>query len=330
MGRPVTRRAHAKLNLALWVGPRLGTGHARAGFHPICSWMSCIDLFDEVTVEPLATGGSGGLRVEWAADAPRPTPIDWPHERDLAWRAVRALEARAGRALPCRVTVIKRIPAGSGLGGGSSDAGAALAAANEAFGLGLGAAELREVGATLGSDVPFFLDDTEPARPAIVSGVGERVERLARLPADVILVVPPYRCATAAVYGAFDELETQGRPARAAAGGARAHWGEVEDETLVRRRAARAIERCRVEGRFLFNALTGAASRVEPRLRELLAEVSAATNYHTRLTGSGSCVFLPVEPGFAERCRENLARAVSGADPGSALAGCAVVRACLV
>ncbi len=327
MPGPLTRRAHAKLNLALWVGGPLPPGHPRAGFHPVCSWMSCIDLFDEVTVEPRGPGDPTSLAVEWAVDAPRPTPIDWAPESDLTVRAMRALEARRGRPLPSRVRVVKRIPVGAGLGGGSSDAAAALISGNAAWGLGLSAAELRQIGASLGSDVPFFIDDAVPARPAIVSGVGEGVERIARVAADTVLVIPPFSCATGPVYRAFDELEQEVKRARASGGLPSPQRGEVEDESLVRRRAARAVERHRVEGRFLFNALTAAAAKVEPRLREVLGAVANATNSHTRLTGSGSAVFLIAEPGRLDRTLDVLVRAVGAGGP---LEGCRVVRTRLV
>jgi len=321
MPAPVTRRAHAKLNLALWVGAALPRDHPRAGFHPICSWMTCIDLFDEVTVEPLAPGAPTEFSVQWAADAPRQTPINWPPEKDLTLRAVRALEARAGRSLPARVRVVKRVPVGSGLGGGSSDAAAALISGNLAFGLGLSGADLRDLGASLGSDVPFFIDDTEPARPAIVSGLGERVERAPRLAAEVVLIVPPFSCATGPVYRAFDELEEEAKRSRASGGLPSAQRGEREDESLVRQRADRAAERHRVEGRFLFNALTAAAARVEPRVRDVLAAAANTTNCHTRLTGSGSATFAVVDAGRIGRVMESLARADH-----PALAGCRFIR----
>ena len=135
----VTRLARAKINLALGVGPPDHTG-----MHPIATWMHALGpgLADTVTAEPAA---ETTLRVAWAPDAPRPTPIDWPPQRDLAARAHRLLEDLAGRPLPARLEVAKRIPVGAGLGGGSSDAGAMLLALDEAFGLGLGPARLRDL-----------------------------------------------------------------------------------------------------------------------------------------------------------------------------------------
>lgn len=329
MPAAVTRSAHAKLNLALWVGPPLPDGE-RSGFHPICSWMSCISLCDQVTVEPEEAGRGSSLEIRWAEDAPRPTPVDWAAERDLTMRALRALEAHAARPLAARVRVLKRIPVGSGLGGGSSDAAAALRAANRAFGLELDDAALRSLGAGLGSDVPFFIDSTEdgPARPAIVSGLGETVERHPRVGAEVLLVVPPFSCATADVYRAFDRLADEGLSRARITGGAPAvARGDPADDQLVRKRAARAAEIHRVEGRFLFNSLTPAAMTVEPRLRSLLSAVANVTNCHTRLTGSGSCVFVPLEAGRIEHAQSQLEKAVVR---DAALEGCRVVRTRLV
>ena len=172
----VVRSAPAKVNLALSVGDaepaeRDGARNPRAGWHPIASWMVCVDLMDRVRVTPGSEGSTH--RIAWAEDAPRPTPIDWPVEKDLAVRAHRALERRVGRTLPCAVAVEKRIPVGGGLGGGSSDAAAALLALREAFDLPLSDAELAAVGAGLGSDVAFFVDAEHG--PGVVTGFGEGV-----------------------------------------------------------------------------------------------------------------------------------------------------------
>lgn len=169
-GASVTRKAFAKLNLCLSIGfpQQAGTtieldGKSKdvSGYHRIASWMACVDLCDDVTVTRKREGEKSVVRVEWAEDAPRPSPIDWAIEKDLAFRAHAALEARVGRTLPVEIVVSKRIPVGGGLGGGSSDAAAVLSALDELFGLGLSTRALREVGMGLGSDVGFFVDGPE-------------------------------------------------------------------------------------------------------------------------------------------------------------------------
>ena len=112
-----THQAHAKINLALAVGPPQGPPQGPRGYHPIASIFVCVSLAGEVHIEP-AAHSKGTFRTSWANDAPLPTPIDWPIEQDLGYRAWRALEAHIGRALPVHIDVRKRVPVGGGLGGG--------------------------------------------------------------------------------------------------------------------------------------------------------------------------------------------------------------------
>ncbi|MDX2130790.1 MAG: hypothetical protein SFY69_01900 [Planctomycetota bacterium] len=299
MSEPITRRAPAKVNLALSLGPPEPAHAPRPGWHPICTWVACIDLWDDVTVTPLAPGAPRAFAVSWAPDALRPTPIDWPPEADLARRAHDLLEAHLGRPLAARVEVRKRIPVGAGLGGGSSDAAATLLALRTLFVPDLPVETLAGIGAQLGSDVAFFIDPhpQAPPAPAIVEGFGERVERVERAEGDVVLVVPPYPCATGAVYRAFDEVIAQADQERRqewelmhASGGGRPPQPHHLRADLVRARLARSADG--LDGRQLFNDLTPAACRVEPRLAPLLRDLSRATRLDAHLTGSGSCVFI--------------------------------------
>lgn len=272
---PVVRRAYAKVNLALAVGPAIAPARAGAGYHPIASWLHAIDLFDDVAARRLPEGAASRHRVAWAADAPRPSPIDWPIEKDLAVRAHRALEAAAGQELPVELTVTKRVPVGGGFGGGSSDAAATLVLLDELFGLGLGRERLAAIGLKLGSDVPFFVDDAPP-RPAVVAGLGERVERQRRVEGEVVLVLALFGCATGAVYRAFDEragAELREAPVKSLAAGGR------------------------IESGALFNDLAWAAERAEPRLGELRRRAEAVAGGPVQMTGSGSALFIPVAPG---------------------------------
>ena len=269
-------RAHAKINLALAVGPAAPP----RGYHPIASWFACVGLHDEVELTALGEGEPSSWGIEWAADAVWSTPIDWPIEKDLAVRARRALESAAGRALPVRGVVRKRAPVGAGLGGGSADCAAAMMGIDRVFALGLGAARLRELCAPLGSDIAFFIDEEcgpeRAPRPALVAGFGERIERLGRVPREqshLVLFFPPFGCPTGPVYQAFDRLPP--RPVR-------------EDE--VRALAAGSI----VDSARLFNDLAAPAAMVEPRLSEALALLRSAMREpgaHVHVTGSGSTMF---------------------------------------
>jgi 4-diphosphocytidyl-2-C-methyl-D-erythritol kinase len=245
--------------------------------------MAPIDLADDVRVAPLEGDGPSRYTIVLAPDAPRKYAIDWPIEKDLAVRAHRLLEQEAGRALPVDLQIRKRIPVGGGLGGGSSDAGAALLAIREAFGLDIPHRRLVELGATLGSDVPYFLDDAGGApgrtrgapRAAIVSGLGDQIERVTTPREPVLLLIPPFGCPTGPVYKAYD-----------AAGP-----GSLR-EREVRALVSTAERQSRIPAADLFNDLGGPACRVEPRLGALLQLLHSADVGPVHMTGSGSTLFV--------------------------------------
>lgn len=293
------RHAYAKVNLALSVGPPLPEGRPGAGMHPIASWMHAIDLFDEVEVRP---EGPPGLEVAWAPDAPRPTPLDWPPEKDLAWRAMGLLEREAGRTLGAAVRVLKRIPVGGGLGGGSSDAAAALMLGNEAFGLGLTTEHLAALARELGSDVAFFFDGGDgPPRPAVVAGLGDRIARLEPVRGAVVLIVPPFGCPTGAVYRAYDALGP--RPLRE---------GEI----------AHLAAAGRIDAGLLFNDLIKAAEQVQPELAVLRESLRRAGAGAVCMSGSGSTLFVPVSSAYEAAAVEHRLRP---ATPDAAILGVRLV-----
>ncbi|HZW07798.1 MAG TPA: hypothetical protein VFF65_11810 [Phycisphaerales bacterium] len=265
--------AHAKLNLALAVGPP----RAPHGYHPVCSWMTAIDLFDDVEIERREGHVISEYKVQWAPDAPRPTPIDWPIEKDLAVRAHKYVEQIAGRPLPVTITVRKRTPVGGGLGGGSADAGAVLTGLAHIFDdLELPMDHIGEVSTALGSDVGFFTQITGMKvpgwpQPAIVEGFGETIERLDRFERPVILFIPDYGTSSGAVYGAFDAKPI----------------GEMKS-SLVRELALKGEK---VDTMDLFNDLAEPACRVEPRLADLRTHLTRTLGAPVHVTGSGSSLF---------------------------------------
>jgi 4-diphosphocytidyl-2-C-methyl-D-erythritol kinase len=310
--------APAKLNLLLSVGAPEPAGTPRAGWHRVLSWVCCIDLADEVTIDRLPDGQSSRYEITWAEDAPRVEAVDWPIEKDLAVRAHKALEARAGCPLPVALRVRKRIPTGAGLGGGSSDAAAVLRSVSELFGLEVPFDDLCATAATLGSDVPYFLDDESPdaPRPAIVSGFGEGVERTDAVAGEVVLVIPPFKCATQGVYRAFDDLladeqraDEHQRMLRDLKGPAR-QWGPREQ--LVRGRVERMLQAGELDASLLSNDLAKAAFQVEPRLGALSTALSKVTRLDAHVTGSGSCVFLFAPKGKEEWVVERAGRVANG------------------
>ena len=177
-------RAPAKLNLALVVGP------VRAhGKHEVATVLQAIDLFDDVALEP-----ADSLAVEGFA------------EDTIVREALIRLAEAADAAPNWRVRIEKRIPVAAGLGGGSSDAAAALALANSLLAAPLPDDDLRGLAATVGADVPFFLC----AGPQLGTGDGSDLAPL-ELPTNYValLVLPDdaWKQSTASIYRRFDERE---------------------------------------------------------------------------------------------------------------------------
>lgn len=276
----------AKLNLALAVSPPEpqsspgGDRNPRAGWHRISSLFSCVDLADELALTPLPPGLSR-FSVRWAHDAPSPSPLDWPIEKDLIFRAHAMAEELAGRELPIEAVLTKRIPVGGGMGGGSSNAAAMLRGLARHFRL--DPDSLKPIAAKLGSDVSFFLDSgrglADPARPALVEGFGDRISRRKPLDAGVILICPRILCPTPEVYRAFDR------------------WLASRPMFRFRQDEARAIFNSDhpLDSRSLFNDLAEPAFEVAPDLQAIHALTSRAHS-PVHVTGSGSTLFALVGP----------------------------------
>ncbi|MBI5074460.1 MAG: 4-(cytidine 5'-diphospho)-2-C-methyl-D-erythritol kinase [Nitrospirae bacterium] len=145
------------------------------GYHNIVSLMQSVSLYDTLLFEE-----SEGL--ELISDM-----SDLPPEKNLVFKAAVLMRARAGIRAGARITLKKEIPLAAGLGGGSSDAACTLVGLNRLWGLNLHTADLRHMGAQLGSDVPFFIDDTF----AVVQGRGEVVTSLGNASEIPLLLVNP-------------------------------------------------------------------------------------------------------------------------------------------
>lgn len=181
--------AYAKLNLTLDV-----LGKREDGYHDLRSVMQTISLRDDVEID-VDTGKPWSLLCDQKG-----IPCD---ESNLAWKAARVYFDTIGKepdGLEIRIT--KRIPSGAGLGGGSADAAAVLRALNRHYGYPLSIPALAELGAAVGSDVPFCVI----GGTALVEGRGERLRKLPDMP-DCIFVVckPDFFASTPELFLKLDE-----------------------------------------------------------------------------------------------------------------------------
>jgi 4-diphosphocytidyl-2-C-methyl-D-erythritol kinase len=255
--RPIRIRAPAKVNLRLCVLAR-----EESGFHTLETLFQAISLADDVEIR---SGPPGiGLEVTGGVDT-------GPREENLTVRAAEAFHAHIGEPPGLRITLHKRIPAAAGLGGGSSDAAAVLRALNAAFGGRVADAALLDIGARLGSDVPFFLGG---AALALAWGRGDRLLGLPPLPERPVLVAHPGEAVS--TRKAFEELAAR----RHAAGG---HGASVLDlATLASWRGVAAV----------------AGNDFQPLIREAIPSVDTALRILLEagaeialLAGSGGSVF---------------------------------------
>lgn len=202
--------APAKLNLALEI-----TGRRPDGYHELVTVMQTIDLCDTVRVSEAKV-----LELSIDGDALRRVPREGP--RNLAFAAGQALAAAAGDAtLGAHIELHKHIPAGMGLGGGSTDAAAVLRGLNRLWRLDFNDEQLCEVGARVGSDVPFFIH----AGAALVTGRGEHVEPLPdglAMPLTLFVADVDIVDKTQRMYGLITPADfSDGRKARVLAGSVR-------------------------------------------------------------------------------------------------------------
>ena len=292
--------APAKVNLYLEIGPRRSDG-----YHEATTVMHALALHDVVRMRLVPGSSDGGLAIDLTCRSCEGiAPLAVAPEDNIAGKAVRRLAAALGREEneTLLVNVEKRIPAEAGLGGGSSDAAAALLGAASLWGVDAGDPLLRETARSLGADVAFFLH----GGCACFGGVGDVFEHdLDPLRSFVVLVKPSGGVSTAAAYRAFDESPVALEPCDRAA-------------VLAARRAQDVP---------LGNNLTAASESLLPELAEIRQWLTARDEVRgVLLSGSGSATFALVETFsaasrvvVAARMRGWWARATSFSPAGAAL-----------
>lgn len=250
--------AYAKVNLTLEV-----FGERSDGYHALRSVVLPVSLADTLDVE--------------ATDAGTVTS-DAGYDDDLCVKAARILKSSVSglpSSIGAKIAVIKRIPAGGGLGGGSADAAATLVALNEAWGLGMSREKLAEIGAQVGSDVPALV----LGGPVLMEGRGERVTRLTggRETVNLVLANPGVFSSTKEVYAACTPRLS------------------ADDSIVSRMRIALAEGDVPGIAAVLTNDLQEPATALHPEIGEALAALKAAGAQGVLMSGSGSTVFGLVE-----------------------------------
>ena len=244
--RPVRIRAFAKINLSLQV-----LGVRPDGYHEIRTTFQTIALHD--TLSFVASPGPFEIRCSDPA-----CPVD---RANLVYRAAELVWRAAGRRGPPEgvcARIRKRIPMQSGLGGGSSDAAAALRALAAIWRVKIGPAQLKRLARTLGADVPFFLD----GGAALGVNRGDRLRPLADAPASwVVLVLPDFGVSTKDAYAWWDERKTG--------------------------RASGSLDAHRVTG----NDLEAPVAARYPEISKIAAALHEAGASRAAMSGSGSAVF---------------------------------------
>lgn len=247
-------RAPAKVNLTLEVLRRRPDG-----YHEVTTVLQAVGLWDELEL-------ADAPALTLACDVPALAGPD-----NLALRAAELLRSVTQTARGAAMRLIKRIPVAGGLGGGSADAAAALVGLDRLWGLDLPRARLREMAASLGSDVPFFL----VGGTALATGRGEQIAPLPPLPTTwIVLAAPPITLPqkTAALYGSLTRTD-------------------FADGGATKQAAALLIQRAALYPDLMVNTFERVAYRVFPDLARFVEIMRQAGSSRVHLAGSGPSLF---------------------------------------
>lgn len=178
----IYEKAYAKINIGLKVGNKRSDG-----FHNIETLMACVDLWDDIYLEDSEKTIIEGM--------------DIPYKDNLIYKVITLLKDKYEIDRNVKVTIKKRIPLGSGLGGGSSDAAAMFRGLNKLWSLNLSIATMEELGQKIGSDVSFFIT----SHKSIVKGKGEVLKKVNfPLPYKILLVNLPINISTKTIYENYE------------------------------------------------------------------------------------------------------------------------------
>lgn len=257
-----TLLANAKINLSLSVLRR-----REDGYHELDMLTQSIGLADRLSFRE-----SGVISLRLRADESVPFDESVPNdETNLVWKAARLVQTTYGISSGVTIELMKRIPSGAGLGGGSADAAAVLHGVNRLWGLALPLDSLLEMAVSLGADVPFCLRGGFLR----VRGIGERLTAIEGAPSfPVVIVKPDMGLSTAYVFSAYDRLGE--KPAN-----------PCIDSTI------KALSKNQIEAftKTLGNALQEPAISLLPEITECVSALDSLGAIKAQMTGSGSAVF---------------------------------------
>jgi 4-diphosphocytidyl-2-C-methyl-D-erythritol kinase len=247
-------KSFAKVNLALAV-----LGRRDDGFHEIRTVFQSIDLHDELEFHP-----SSALRLE-CHNLPGVTERD-----NIVWKAAQALERVASPRQGVQIILNKRLPVGSGLGAGSSNAAAAILGLCRFWGISIQEREIREIATGLGSDVPFFLH----GGTALGIGRGEEIYPLPESrQANLVVICPPVQVSTAEAYRSLNLKLTSG----AGVNKIQRFCSQLRDDSLPLAE--------------IFNDFETSILPAHPEIREAKAFLQKQGALAVLMSGSGSSVF---------------------------------------
>jgi 4-diphosphocytidyl-2-C-methyl-D-erythritol kinase len=268
--------APAKINLSLLV-----SGKRPDGYHELETIMAKVDYYDELLFE---WGTKPGIELictgpYWAPDG----------QDNLVWKACRLLLEKADKNLSIKVTLTKNIPAGTGLGSGSSDAAATLMGLNRFANLGVSNADIHSIAAILGSDVNFFLEGPL----AFCSGRGEKINPLnVDFQFQAILIIPDISTSTKKVYENYN------------------HNQDIHCQLSVKINAFLDKNKVDFAAQMCANMLEESCFQLYPELADIKKRVEESARRSVCLSGSGSTLYCLIDGNdkvhTIDRCRDIL------------------------
>lgn len=280
----ILKKAPGKINLSLLVGPRRPDG-----YHNLFTVFLAVELYDDLEFS---------LSLEQGGAKPGAIELDCPGldgEDNLVLRALHGMERLSGQVIGGRVVIRKGIPVGAGMGGGSSDAAAALGAAAELLqaeaGIEVDGDRQLELARSLGADVPFFVGAMgRPGAAAIARGIGDELRPIELPRLRLVIVLPDNQLSTKDVYEAFDTVapsesvdDFTSRAVRA-----ETEWLAVAAQSDREGGAAREIERVVA---LMDNDLEKASFSLMPNLAGVKRDILQAGAATALMSGSGPTMF---------------------------------------